>query len=157
MPDGTLIQERNIEKIPSIRRNPIIADMFQRLDFIERKGSGIRKIRMETSYLYGYTDEYAPKFESTQSSFHVILLNMNYNLHGFTTQVAVQDNRVIELLDFCIAPRTREEIQYHIGIQNREYFRKSILKPLLEANKIEMTIPEKPNSRNQKYVTVNHP
>ena len=156
MPDGTFIQERNIDKIPSIRRNPIIADMFHRLDYIEKKGSGIRKIRMETSYLYGYTDDYAPQFESTQSSFHVILKNMNYNLHGDTMQVTMQDNREIELLNFCVTPKTREEMQYHIGIQNRDYFRANILKPLLNTGKLEMTIPDKPNSRNQKYVTKNH-
>ena len=129
--------------------------MFHRLDYIEKKGSGIRKIRMETSYLYGYTDDYAPQFESTQSSFHVILKNMNYNLHGDTMQVTMQDNREIELLNFCVTPKSREEMQYHIGIQNRDYFRKNILKPLLNAGKLEMTIPDKPNSQNQKYITTN--
>ncbi|MDR2266825.1 MAG: putative DNA binding domain-containing protein, partial [Christensenellaceae bacterium] len=42
--DGTLIQERNIDIVPSRRRNPIIAEIFHRLGFIERRGSGLKKI-----------------------------------------------------------------------------------------------------------------
>ena len=116
---------------------------------------------METSYLHGYTEEYAPKFQSTATAFNVIFRNMNYNLHGETTQVttqdnmqvAEQDNRVASLIEFCEMPRTRDEMQSYIGIANREHFRKAILKPLLESRRLLMTIPDKPNSRNQKYVT----
>ena len=169
MPDGTLIQEREIEKIPSTRRNPVIAEMFQRLDYVERRGSGLRKIRTETSYLYGYTEEYAPEFRSTPTAFHVILKNMNYDLHGdagqdtgqVTGQVALQDNlqsvgqtnRNERLLEFCISPRTRKEMQEFIGIASREHFNKALLAPLLESGQLRMTIPDKPNSRNQKYVS----
>lgn len=79
MPDGTLIQEREIDNVPSTRRNPIIAEIFHRLDYIERRGSGLKKIRRETSDLYGYTEEYAPKFLSAATAFRVIFKNMNYN------------------------------------------------------------------------------
>jgi ATP-dependent DNA helicase RecG len=158
MPDGTLIQECDIEEVLSTRRNPIIAEIFHRLDYIERRGSGLKKIRDETSYLYGYTEEYAPKFKSTPTSFRVIFQNMNYDVHGATTQdntqVAVQDNRIVALLDFCEIPRTRDEMQSHISITNREHFRKSILKPLLDTGQLRMTLPDKPNSRNQKYIKV---
>jgi ATP-dependent DNA helicase RecG len=47
-------------------------------------------------------------------------------------------------------------MQFHIVITNREYFRKNILKPLLESGQLQMTIPDKPNSRNQKYVKINN-
>ena len=78
MVDGTLIQARDIEDVSSMRRNPIIAEIFHRLDYIERRGSGLKKIRVETSYLHGYTEKYAPEFRSTPTAFHVILKNMNY-------------------------------------------------------------------------------
>jgi ATP-dependent DNA helicase RecG len=160
MPDGTFIQEREIEEIPSTRRNPIIAEIFHRLDFIERRGSGLKKIYNETASLYGYTEEFAPKFASTRTAVHVILKNMNYNLEGDlggnhqdTSQVTRQD-RMAKLLDFCVAPKTREEMQQFMGMSDRGYFREKILKPLLESGKLKMTIPDKPNSRNQKYVRV---
>jgi ATP-dependent DNA helicase RecG len=159
MPDGTFIQERDIDEVPSTRRNPIIAEVFHRLDFIERRGSGLKKIKDETVNLYGYTDDFAPKFKSTQTAFHVILKNMNYgDLDGATNQVTVQDNdqdaRLESLLEFCAGPRTREEMQRHLGITNRGYFRTNILKRLLNSGQLAMTIPDKPNSRNQKYVRV---
>lgn len=156
MPDGTLIQERDIEKVPSTRRNPIIAEIFHRLDFIERRGSGLRKITNETAALYGYTSKRAPVFESTRTAFHVTLWNMNYilraDLRSTSTQVGTQDARIVSLLEFCSAPRTCDEMRLHYGIATREYFRKNVLKPLLESGQLRMTIPDKPNSRNQKYV-----
>jgi len=156
MPDGTLIQEQDIDKVPSTRRNPIIAEIFHRLDYVERRGSGFKKIQEETSHLYGYTNEYAPQFISTSTAFHVILKNMNYNLDGDTNQVTNQDNhqdiRINLLLDFCVVERTRDEMQQHIEIANRGHFRTNILKPLLESGQLKMTIPDKPNSRNQRYI-----
>ena len=81
---------------------------------------------------------------------------MNYNLDGATIQVAIQvtiqDKRQNELVAFCAEARTREEMQTFIGIANRSHFRKTYLNPLLEAGRLKMTIPDKPNSKNQKYV-----
>ena len=87
MPDGTLVQERDIDDIPSNRRNPVIAEVFHRLEFVERRGSGLKKICTETSLLYGYTDDFAPRFRSTQSAFHVVLKNMNYAYSDTETHV----------------------------------------------------------------------
>jgi ATP-dependent DNA helicase RecG len=95
MADGTLIQEQDIEKVPSTRRNPIIAEIFHRLDYIERRGSGFKKIRSETASLYGYTDEYAPLFISTPTAFHVILKNMNY---GRDTATQIEPSQVADKL-----------------------------------------------------------
>ena len=78
MADGSLIQNLDIEKVPSLRRNPVVADVLHRLELAERLGTGLRRIVEETSRLYGYTDAAAPRFESTSSAFHVILKNMNY-------------------------------------------------------------------------------
>lgn len=82
MPDGQLIQELNINDIPSIRRNPIIAEVFHRLGYIERRGSGLKKIENETANLYGYTDYHAPVFRSTRTEFHVVFKNVNYKFIG---------------------------------------------------------------------------
>jgi ATP-dependent DNA helicase RecG len=164
MPDGTLIQERDIEEVPSTRRNPIIAEIFHRLDFIERRGSGLNKIRNETANLYGYTDDFAPRFKSTQTAFHVILKNMNYSSAisavEVSTEVTTEDSTEVKLaaeklnglLDFCAMERSRKEMQEFCGIKSDEYFRKKIVTPMLALGLIRMTVPDKPNSRNQKYV-----
>ena len=36
MVDGTFIQDLNLEQVPSKRRNPVLADVFARLDYMER-------------------------------------------------------------------------------------------------------------------------
>lgn len=72
MPDGKRIQDLNIDDIPSIRRNPIICDLFSRLKLMERRGSGLRKI------IDQYPEDIVPLFRSTEQSFVVTLKNLNY-------------------------------------------------------------------------------
>jgi predicted transcriptional regulator len=45
----------------------------------------------------------------------------------------------------------RAELQEKVGLSDRKSFTKNYLNPALEQGLIEMTIPEKPNSRLQKY------
>ncbi len=45
----------------------------------------------------------------------------------------------------------REALQSALGLSDRKSFRERYLKPVLVDGLIEMTIPEKPNSRLQKY------
>jgi ATP-dependent DNA helicase RecG len=46
---------------------------------------------------------------------------------------------------------TRQAIQDALGLTNREHFRKTYLAPALEQGVIEMTLPDKPRSSNQRY------
>ena len=39
-----MIQDRDPLTVPSTRRNPVLADVFNRLGYMERKGSGFGKI-----------------------------------------------------------------------------------------------------------------
>jgi ATP-dependent DNA helicase RecG len=45
----------------------------------------------------------------------------------------------------------REELQRAAGLRDRKHFRGEILGPLVEADLIEMTIPDKPRSSRQRY------
>lgn len=81
MYSGPAVQEQNIEQIKSERRNPIIADLFHRMRYMERRGSGLKKIINETRKLPGFRDEFLPEFYSTSSTFSVILKNVNYSTH----------------------------------------------------------------------------
>ena len=59
------------------------------------------------------------------------------------------------LIQFCSIPRSRKEMQEFMGLAGRRNFSEKYIKPWLEAGKIEMTIPAKPNSRMQKYKKMN--
>lgn len=50
MPDGSLIQERDPLTVPSTRRNPVLADVLNRLGYMERKGSGFEKSSADMSF-----------------------------------------------------------------------------------------------------------
>ena len=161
---GGSIQEHDIYSIRSMRRNPVIADLFHRMKYMERRGSGLRKIVSETEKLPGYTGAYKPEFSSTATDFRVILKNVNYH-HGQSimdttqvktqvtpqvkTQVAISD----KILAFCSAPHSKAEIAEYCGYKNTKNFTKRYLRPLLDSGTLKMTIPDKPNSRNQRYIT----
>jgi len=78
MPDGTQIQEWNIDDIPSTRRNPILADIFGRLGYMERQGSGLGKIIGAYENAANYEPDLAPKFFSNRVCFIVTLWNLNF-------------------------------------------------------------------------------
>ena len=48
-------------------------------------------------------------------------------------------------------PLNRQELQNQLGLKDRKHFRERYLKPAIDAGIIEMTIPEKPNSKMQQY------
>jgi len=79
MPDGTQIQERDIDAIPSTRRNPVLADIFARLGYMERQGSGLSKIRTAYEHAANYQPGKAPIFRSNRVEFTVTLPNLNFN------------------------------------------------------------------------------
>jgi ATP-dependent DNA helicase RecG len=47
--------------------------------------------------------------------------------------------------------KSRDELQELLGLSDRKYFRKLYVYDALKSGMIEMTLPEKPNSPNQKY------
>ena len=49
---------------------------------------------------------------------------------------------------------TSKALMEKLGLKSREGFRRNYLHPAVEANLIRMTIPDKPNSRNQRYVKI---
>lgn len=74
------------------------------------------------------------------------------HVRGQVANSTVQDDKVAVILDFCSIPRSRKEIQAYLSLTGRNNFNDKYLKPLLASGKLKMTIPDKPNSRLQKYV-----
>ena len=76
MPEGRLIQTMNLEDIPSVRRNPVIADIFAQLGYMERKGSGMGKIIKPIKALPYFEENMLPTFFSDRAQFTVTFPNM---------------------------------------------------------------------------------
>lgn len=90
MPDGTRIQERDISNVASTRRNPVLADIFGRLGYMERQGSGFKKITDAYHAAHNYRPELEPKFYSDINSFQVTLYNLNYS----TGKMVIEEEKV---------------------------------------------------------------
>jgi ATP-dependent DNA helicase RecG len=144
-----------IDSKTGVLRN--IANLMQRLDYIEKMGTGILRMQKLLS------EAGLPPLKYEFSTFvHAIFYRFPENTPQVTEQVTeqateqateqVEGSRIKGLLAFCSEPRSREEIQQHIGLKHREHFRSEILQPLLKEELLIPTIPNKPNSPKQRYV-----
>ena len=100
--DGSLIQNLEIKNIPSMRRNIVIADVFSRLHYMDRRGSGLSRI------LESYNDSIQkPKFISDSLSFTVIFPNKGY----YKTNETAENKNIVSDRDLFF-------IQLYKSIQN---------------------------------------
>jgi len=58
---------------------------------------------------------------------------------------------VAKLLSVLTGAMSRRQIRESLGLTGEEHFRVAYLKPALESGLIEMTLPDKPKSRAQRY------
>ena len=66
-----------------------------------------------------------------------------------TAQVTTEVTTQVALLQALTQPMARSELQATLRLKNSEHFRKAYLLPALAQGLVEMTLPEKPNSRLQ--------
>ena len=71
--------------------------------------------------------------------------------HPVSTQSIPNAENIDGLINFCTEARSFGEMLAFMGLTDRTKFRRKYIHPLLEAGILEQTMPEKPNSRNQKY------
>ena len=130
MPDGSMIQDRDPLTVPSTRRNPVLADIFNRLGYMERKGSGFGKIISGYEFQINYNESKRPSFHSDRYEFTVVMPNLNYdvpqNFEGNETMSESMSESMSEL------ERTRMQIILHYLDTNKE-INSSIAAKLLKA------------------------
>lgn len=99
-----------------------------------------------------------PVYRQSEFMLYATLKNKNWGkedaswvvtTHDTTHDVIHGEDRLVE---FCTTPRSRQEMMEFMSLVNRKHFTDHYLKPLLEAQKLVMTIPDKPKSKNQRYV-----
>lgn len=59
--------------------------------------------------------------------------------------------KLLDVMEFDVS-YTTAEILDKLNLKSRETFRKNYLNPALETGLIQMTVPDKPTSRNQRYI-----
>lgn len=61
--------------------------------------------------------------------------------------------KLLEVMEYDV-PYTSNALMEKLGLKAKEGFRRNYLQPAIEMNLVRMTIPDKPNSRNQRYVRI---
>lgn len=133
----------SLEKVRPETRNAALANMLELLDVTENRYSGIPTIRAECCDA-GLP---APIFAVRHGEFTVIFKN---NIYQAVEQIQ-RGNMTDDLLRFCTVPRSRTELTDFTGM-SRYYTMNAIVQPLVDAGKLQLTLPEKPKSSKQRYV-----
>ncbi len=146
---GNLYGRMSVEQLGVAKpdlRNPALAVMTETLTSAEHRYTGIPTMRNAMEE-YGLQ---APVFENRRNEFVVTFYNAPKNRILIVEENP--DDMRNNLEEFCKIPRSRQEIAEYLGVKTVFYAMNHYVKPLLEAGKLVMTMPEKPKSRNQKYV-----
>ena len=140
-------------------RNPVIAKTLGELGLIEEWGSGYKRIKNACEQ-GGYP---LPKWEEFGSALRVTFYphpeNKPISIIGTKLgpswdQVGTKfnlDSESLQLLSYCLEPKTITELMAYFGWKNRTKFRQKYIVPLMDSRLLEMTMPDKPKSSKQKY------
>lgn len=134
-------------------KNPTICRFMLQLGRYEQAGSGVFNV---TKYLPHYSQGAKPIFEEQADIFvtTIPLLVKAQPSGPIEPQVGTKSGLSrdqVEILSKCLKDSRIGDLMLVAGRSNRTKFRDQVLNPLLDGQLIEMTLPDKPTSRLQKY------
>jgi len=136
----------------SIPQNKELMRIFRDLELVEQLGSGIPRILQSYSpAIYHFSPNFIRvtfKFEQNST------LAESPTLQAIPQATPQATPQAKKILSFCQEPKSRAEIQNYLKLKDREHFRKTVLLPLLEAGLLALTLPDKPTSPKQKFITL---
>ena len=150
---GCLLPGMTIEGIKegvSMPRNLVIARIFQVLGWVEQFGTGYRRITDACEKHHYPLPEWREVGPYTDIIFKPLAMEAIHEDKIGTQSAPSQDDA--QLLRLCLEPTAFSEIIEAMHWKDRTKFRRRFLIPLVEQGLLQMTIPDKPNSRLQKYV-----
>ena len=157
LPAGITEAELGVKSVP---RNPLLFGLLHRMDAVEQIGTGIRRIRD----LCREWEVPAPAIDVSEHWVTVTFRRVAQGGEGSGAtskrpgrdQVGTKSGPSrdqVAVLRKSLSAQPMTELMTVVGRTNRTKFRDQVLRPLLDAGWIEMTIPDKPRSRLQRYRT----
>lgn len=165
------------DQIGSIPANPTIANVFYRRGTMEAWGRGIGlimdsckeqglpvpEIKVTQPFinltiwfkhsLTGGVKKSAPQAKDSYTPSHTPsnddFTSSHNEIHKLSNIITPQE----KVFEFCKSPKSIVEIAEMLGVNDRRWVRKKYIAPFI-GTKLKMTIPDKPNSQNQKYVSI---
>ena len=165
---GTLYGTNKLEKLGTATtmesRNPTLVRILEEKgSVIENRHSGIPTMKREMKK-YGLPE---PEFYEERDSFKVVFRNNDSMSNQVTSQVSGQVSGQVSdqvgdqvkrnqklVLDYCVEPKSMQEIRKYLGLNSRSYVREKIIMPLIEQSLLEYTNKEHLSASNQKYITI---
>ena len=158
---GGLYGEARPENFPSVNdyRNPLVAEAMRMMKYVNKFNRGVTRVQEMLK------DNGNPPAEFDVNAITAFRVNVHatnesdlMDSHKSThksvhkSNTSQTENTIEEkIIEFCNQPRSLSEIAAYCGFKNNRNFRERYLNPLI-GRRIQMTIPEKPTSRLQKYV-----
>lgn len=165
------------DQIGSLPANPTIANVFYRRGTMEAWGRGIGLI-MEScreqglltpevkvvppfvnltiwfkQALTGNAKTSAPHVKDSHTPSHTPsdgdFTSSHNEIHEQSNIITPQE----KVFEFCKTPKSIAEIANMLGVNDRRWVRKKYIAPFI-GTKLQMAIPDKPNSQNQKYISI---
>ena len=136
-------------------RNPVIARVFRELNLIEQWGSGVRRIFEQSEA------QNLPAPQIVEIGMHVrFIVPLSSPIRVTPDEIPAEtpvgtksalSRHQVEILHKCLSDSPIGALMKIAGRADRTKFRNQVLQPLLDAGLVAMTLPDKPNSRLQKY------
>ena len=133
-------------------KNPTIAKFFREIGLADELGSGIKNVNRYLKIYSGGTPEFI-EADIFQQILPISESAIYQDTHQDTHQDIYQRKNVDKLVEFCTVPRSRQKMMEFVGLKDKNNFMKNYINPMVAYGLLEMTIPEKPTSRNQKYIS----
>lgn len=146
--------EQDFFSCSSMPRNRELMRVFKDVGLVEQLGSGMSRIlKVYDKNIFKISEHFIKvefPFSVPKEIAHVENSESDYLSHSHL-KVKLDLMEYSRVMKYLEIPRSRKEIQSFCGYKSRDSFVKNILRPLIEAEKIGLLLPDKPNSPNQKY------
>jgi ATP-dependent DNA helicase RecG len=153
LPNGITVKQLS-GRHDSKPTNPLIAEAFHRTGAVEVWGRGTNRV-IAACEKHGA----APPVFAQRQDFLIVTFPAEMagtksapSRHQVGTKSAPSRDQVA-VLESCRVERTLLELMKVVGRADRTKFRDGVVKPLIETGLLELTIPDKPRSRMQRYRT----
>ena len=158
---GGLYGKLTIDSLGKVRpdtRNSALANILELMRITENRYSGIPTIYHELKIAQlpppvfaVRRGEFVVTFTSRVAQMYDVPQTMPTGVHEEQAVYAAKTLTTEEkLLQFCSVPRSRQELIDFLGF-SRYYTMSKLVQPLLDAQKLALTLPEKPKSSKQRY------
>lgn len=153
----------SLGKLRPDTRNSALANILELLRVTENRYSGIPTIYHELKIAQMPPPAFAVRHGEFVVTFSSRIAKVYDEPQSAATYVCEEQEKYQpvkklsqeeQLLKFCSIPRSRQELIDFLGF-SRYYTMSKIIQPLIDSQKLALTIPEKPKSSKQRYVSRN--